>query len=120
MKVLNGGLRSQIGLIHSHRGTRYGAREEMLGGGAKIIKVPTASEASKIFTGHTLLIGSKFDKKCRQCKAIFKKSSADGEAQGSCPQAPLVAPSLLGTDTAGQNKRFSKSLALTGSTEIGR
>ena len=38
------------------------AREEILGGGTKIVKVPTASEASKIFGDHTFLIGSKFDK----------------------------------------------------------
>ena len=31
-------------------------------GGTKIVKVPTASEASRIFTGHIFLIGSKFDK----------------------------------------------------------
>ena len=39
---------------------RDGAREEMLGD--KIVKVPTASEKSKIFTDHTFLIGSKVDK----------------------------------------------------------
>ena len=32
------------------------------GGRAKIVKVPTANEESKIFTDHTFLIGSKFDK----------------------------------------------------------
>ena len=31
-------------------------------GGDKTVKVPTASEARKIFTDHTFLIGSKFDK----------------------------------------------------------
>ena len=39
---------------------RDGAREEMLVD--KIVKVPTASEASNVFTDHTFLIGSKFDK----------------------------------------------------------
>ena len=39
---------------------RDGAREEMLGG-AKTVRVPTASEASKIFTGHTFQIGLKCD-----------------------------------------------------------
>ena len=36
-------------------------REEILGGGAKTVRVPTASEASKIFTGHTFQIGLKCD-----------------------------------------------------------
>ena len=69
---------------------RDGAREEMLGG-AKTVRVPTASEASKIFTGHTYQIGlnsttisksitSKL-RECRQCTEIFKNSSADGGAQ---------------------------------------
>ena len=39
---------------------RDGAREEMLGG-AKTVRVPTASEASKILTGHTFQIGLKCD-----------------------------------------------------------
>ena len=30
-------------------------------GGAKALRVPTASEASKIFTGHTFQIGLKCD-----------------------------------------------------------
>ena len=30
--------------------------------GTKTVKVPTAREASKIFTDHTILIGSEFDK----------------------------------------------------------
>ena len=34
----------------------------MLGGGAKLVKLPTASEASKIFTDYTFVIDSKFDK----------------------------------------------------------
>ena len=62
-------------------------------GGAKAIRVPTASEASKIFTDHTFQIGLKCEvnattlsrnisklRKCRQWIAIFKNSSAHGGA----------------------------------------
>ena len=44
--------------VKFHPEHRDGAREEMLGG-AKTVRVPTASEASKTFTGHTFQIGLK-------------------------------------------------------------
>ena len=44
------------------RKTQQRWRQGRNAGGTKIVKVPTASEASKIFKDHTFLIGSKFAK----------------------------------------------------------
>ena len=50
-----------------------GAREENAGGGGgtKIVNVPTAREASKVFTDHTFLIRSKFNKTLKTGEARY-------------------------------------------------
>ena len=60
--------------------------------GTKIFKLPTVSEASKIFMDHTFLIGSNMTsklQKCQQCIAIFKNASANrvGDS-GNWPRHP--------------------------------
>ena len=84
----------------------YEAREEMLGR-TKTVKVPTVSEAREIFTDHTFLIGSKFDKTVKKYEkqvmevpTVYSNFLKFSEVLGApAPKVPLAAPSLRPRNT---------------------